>query len=65
MREITLIPIEELLTDMCAAAFDMGTTKVALSIGVEIAEGQPVQERYDKNEKQVETIRKEILRRLK
>ena len=65
MPHISKIPIAELLTDMCAAAFEMGVCQVGVEIAPDDKNQKQIQERYDGNKKRVETIQKEILRRIK
>ena len=71
MPHINKIPMKELLNDLCAASFEMGIAKVGLAVAkknpdeIKVKTVEELFARYDGNEKQVATIRKEILRRLK
>jgi len=65
MPHISKLPMEELLTDLAAAAYEMGVCQVGIEVAPDVKTGRQIQERYNENEKVTKVIQNEILRRLK
>ena len=66
MKDLSSIPIDILLNDLCAAAFDMGVSKIGLAVAEDLPPAvlEDLQSRYDENERQAQVIKTEITSRI-